>query len=425
MHTKLLKKRVIYQNQFLYTSSNAVGPHFLSGAESDPDGTLRNSDNAIKPLIRVQSLDYGFKTNFLRINEYGQAANVSSASLNNPDISCSFEYLLLDGYNEGCLDFITNGIYPALHPFLSNEFPLGRNLFFIFGPAGYDLIGADLASVQDRIDVVAIGNAFLTQYAITAEVGSLPRARVAFEGFNIRSYSKEIENLTLPSIEPSKNCAESNYKFSIPDVLDTNFYTTYANSYNELSLAEFSRGILPGSIRLDIDDGSLITKQNKGENSFDQGGAHVQGFTINFPLGSTRVKRMGNVFDFARVYNFPSTIEVKITAFVSELKSANLLTLLCQRKKHNIVISMHDYCSVSLCQNELKQEDASIVLYLKGAVVDAEAFNSSIDGSSKLVEISLSLSVASPESNCEEGFFMFGKSFFPSAPKIVAWGKPL
>ena len=425
MHTKLLKKRVIYQNQFLYTSSNAIGPHFLSGAESDPDGTLRNSDNALKPLFRVQSLDYGFKTNFSRLNEYGQAGNVGSVSLNNPDISCSFEYLLLDGYNERCLDFIINGIHSALHPFVSNQFPLGKNLFFISGPAGYDLIGVDLGSVQDQIDVVAIGNAFLSQYAITAEVGSLPKARVAFEAFNIRSFSKEIQNLPLPSIEPAKNCAESNYKFSIPDVLDTTSYESYANSYNEISLSELSQGILPGSIRLDIDDGSLITKQNKGENSFDQGGAHIQGFTINFPLGSTRVKRMGNVFDFARVYNFPSTIEVKITAIVSELKSANLFSSLCKSKKHNIVISMHDHCSVSLCENKLKQEDASIILYLRGALIDTEAFNSSVDGSSKLVEISLSLPVASPDSNCDEGFFMFGKSFFPSSPKIVAWGQPL
>ena len=422
--------RVNYQNQFLFISEDAVGSHFTDGSLSDPDDVMRNTSwtsdqgNKLKPLIRVQSLEYGFKTNYSSINQFGQAGRIGAAVINNPDIYFNFEYLLLDGFNERNSDFIVDGDRPALSRYLSADFQLGKNLFLIVGPDNYDLVNQDLKNIENDISVVGIGNAFLTQYAITAEVGSLPKARMSFEGFNIRSY-KGVSNLTIPSIDPTRDCADLDYKFSIPDIGDTLSYETIGETYNQIDLASLSTGLTPGGINVSLDDGGIISRQNKDDFSFLGGAAHIQGFTINIPLGATRMNRMGHHFEFARAYNFPSTMQIKFTAFVSELKESNLFTALCKKKKHNLIITMHDYCGIISCGSELKQEDAHVAFYIKDALLDSESFESSIQASAKLVELSFSVAMADPTQNCHEGFFMFGKSFFPEIPKIVAWGRPL
>ena len=425
------KHRINYQNQFVYISEHAVDSHFTDGSISDPDNTKRNfpwtahAGNKLRPLIRIQSLDYGLNTNFTPVNQFGQAGRFDFASIESPDVYFNFEYLLLDGFNEGSANFIVDGERPALTRYLNSEFKLGKNIFLVIGPTNQDLINKDLSTIEDDINVVGIGNAFLTQYAVTAEVGSLPKARMSFEGFNVRSYNG-IKNLNLPSIDPTKHCANLDYKFSIPDVGDTLSYQSIGGDvYNEIDLREHSRTLVPGNIKISLDDGSLITKQNKKDFVVGEGSANIQGFSINIPLGVTRIGRVGNTFDFARPYNFPSKIDIVFTALVSELKDSNLFNEICSRNEHNLVIYMHDFCSITSCDGELKQEDASVVFYFKKAILDSESFNSSIAASGKLVEVKFSVSMTDPSKDFDEGFFMFGKSFFPDIPKIIAWGNPL
>ena len=427
---QLGKYKVNYQNQFLYISEHAVAPHFTDESMSDPDNSRRNrpwtnaAGNKLRPLIRVQSLNYGSKTNFIPVNQFGQASRVDFASLNTPDIYFNFEYLLLDGFNESSANFIIDGIQPALSRYLTNDFKLGKNIFLVVGPPNYDLINQDLLSIEDDISVVGIGNSFLTQYAITAEVGSLPKARMSFEGFNIRSY-KGVSNLTVPSIDPIEDCADLDYKFSLPDIGDTLSYESIGDVYNQIELKEHSRTVTPGTIKVSLDDGGIITQQNKEDFLVGQGTANIQGFSVNIPLGVTRMSRMGHNFEFSRSYNFPSKMDITFTALVSELKESDLFSELCKNKKHNLVISMHDFCSVTTCGGKLKQEDAHVAFYFKGALLDSESLSSSIESSAKSVEVTFSLPMSDPHTNLDEGFFMFGKSFFPEIPKIIAWGNPL
>ncbi len=331
---------------------------------------------------------------------------------------------MLDGFNERSLDFMIDGKRPALTRFLSNDFSFGKNIFLITGPPNLDLIGKDLLSISDDINVVGIGNAILSQYALTAEVGSLPKARMSFEGFNIQSYQGCL-NLPVPSIDPYKQCGRPDYKFSIPDIGDTLSYETIGDKYNEIVFKDHTKGIHPTAINVSLNDGSIISSQNHNNPHHSTGSAHIQGFTVNVPLGSTRMNRLGNAFELARFYNFPSKIELKFKAFLSELKSSNLLDELCKTKKHNLTITMHDFCSITHCEGSLQQVDAHVSFLFKGAVLDSEAFESSINSSAKTVEVSFSLPMVDPLSNKDEGFFMYGKSFFPSVPKILAWGNPL
>lgn len=428
MKNKSSKHRVNYQNQFIYTSPDALDPHFNHGLTLDPDNDHRNihwsepNGNSIRQLHRIQSLNYGFDINNIELNQFGQVGRFDFAIIDTPNVNFEIEYLLSDGYNERALDFIVDNRAPALSHYIVNDFPYGKNFFIAIGPDGSDMIGANLEGKD--VDVVGLGNCFLTQYAVSAEVGSMPKARAVYEAFNIRSY-KGISNLPIPSVNPIGNCNDPEHRFSIPDTYDSFTYPTIGDKFNEIELANSSRGVLPGGIQISLDDGGILAKQSKSDFVFGEGAAHIQGFSFNIPFSTTRIQRLGHAFEFARVYNFPSKIEIKFTALLSEFKHSNLFEELCGKKYHNLVISMHDFCNLSLCAGNLLQEDAHVSFYFKNAMLDTESLSNSIGDSGRLVEVSFSMPISDPNLSTHEGFYMFGKSFFPKRPKIIAWGHPL
>ena len=434
-HQKRVNHRVNYQNQFLYCSLEGSDSHFANGAHKDVDGTLRNTHwtepggNLVKQLHRIQSIDYGLKTNILDLNQFGSAGRYDTAVSTSPEVSINFEYYLADGFNEQNLGFITDGKIPTLSRFLEAENYRGSNLFLAIGPDGHDIILSDLAQKEHLMSVIGVGNAYLNQYAVTAEVGKVPRARMSFDALNIRSYKGQIQNLPVPSID-SRNVCKSmypDYHFSIPDTYQSFVYPKI-NGLESFDFQENSKGVSSNGIRIFLDDGALITKQR---GAFDDplcnidGAAHLQGFSINASLPNTRLHRIGELLEVSRQVDFPAKVEVRFTAIVSELKQSNLYYELCHNKTHNIVIAIDDHCSVESHHGQLSQSTSQIVFYFKKAQLDTEAFQSAVEGTaSKIVELSFTTPIADPMI-CDEGFFMFGKSFFPEAPKIVAWGHPL
>lgn len=432
MSYKTKHHRINYQNQFVYISPQATESHFNDGSSFDPDGLKRNlhwstvNGNAVRQLHRIQSLDYGFKVNNVDVNQYGQAGKVSSVPIGTPDVYINFEYLFADGYNELVSGFKVDGITLALYDFLSANIPFGQNLFIAVGPDGHDIIGSDLSLANPPVSVVGIGNAFLTQYAFTAEVGSMPRARLSYEGFNISTHDSGVENLPLPSLDLANQSACSPYKFSLPDTFDSFSYPGIGNQFNEVLFHNNSPGVSPAGIKISLDDSGLLSETTSSENKKNIKAAHIQGFTFNAPLPTVRINRLGSFYEYNRVYQFPNKIEVKCVANLSELKEANLVDHLCKKDFHNVVISLHDICNLDLCDGNLHQRDAHLSFYFKKAILDTESFQSSVDSQAKTVELTFSLDYTDPESTpTDEGFYIYGKSFFPERPKILAWGHPL
>jgi len=432
MSYKTKHHRINYQNQFIYISPQATKSHFNDGASFDPNDFKRNihwsefNGNSVRQLHRIQSLDYGFKVNNVDINQYGQAGKIGSAPLGTPDVYINFEYLFADGYNELVSGFKVDGVTLALYDFLSSNIPLGQNIFIALGPDGHDIIGSNLSQSNPPVSVVGIGNAFLTQYAFTAEVGSMPRARLSYEAFNIRTYDSGVSNLPLPSLDTTTQSTCLPYQFSLPDTFDSFTYPGIGNKFNEVLFHNSSPGVSPAGIKISLDDSGLIAETTSSEKKTNPKSAHIQGFTFNVPLPTLRLNKLGNFYEYNRVYNFPNKIEVKCVANLSALKENNLVDHLCRKDFHNIVISLHDICNLDLCEEKLHQRDAHLSFYFKKARLDTESFQSSVDSQAKTVELTFSLDYTDPESTpSDEGFYIYGKSFFPERPKILAWGHPL
>lgn len=421
------RNRVNYGNEFLYTAFDATGYHFNDETKEDPDCSLRNipwtdcSGNLIRQLHRIQSINYGFGLTFKDVNEFGKLARKHRVAIEAPDVTIDFEYYLADGYNEQVMGFVVDGETQATYKHLIANNKGGMNFFVGVAPEGREVIGANLEYEEERRRVIGIGNSFLSQYAVTAELGSIPRARVSFDAFNLRSYHGAC-NLPVPSLDIKNDFCQPDLKFSLPDTYESFVYEKL-QGLEDIVYEDGAGGLQTGDIKIDLDDGAFFSKQVSGLNNYNDGGAHIQGFTINMSLSTTKLQRLGRSFSFARAHEFPSLIQVQVQAIVSELKETFLWGEICKNKKHNLVLRIDDCRSLSECDGNLVPHTANMIYYLRGAILDNESFDSSVSDN-KIVNLNFSVPVGGADDK-DDGMFIFGKSHFPDRPALLAWGKPL
>ena len=442
---KSFRSRTTYANEAIYVSKSATGYHFANNTLSDPNCTLRNipysgcSGNLVRQLSRIQSINYGFTINRVDANQFGQSARIASPMITSPDINLDFEYLLSDGYNEGLMDFVINGEHSTFSNHIEGAGGLGLNFFITTVEEGHDVIGHNLSKGVSSCNppeknVVGIGNAHLTQYAVTAQVGQIPKARVSFDGFNMRSYTGTC-NLPVPSLDPGRSALHgecSDVKFSIPDVyksFDCNCEPDYMEHF---VTCDGTTALRPGDILVDLQRGGLMSEQLSG---FDErsnearSSAHIQGFTINVPLGNTRINRIGRHVEFARTINFPINADIEINALVGNLREAGVQDVLFNvngtcRPKLDLTF-MFNVCGGAVCDNvkPFQQIESSMIFTIKGAVLESEGFNSSISDN-KMVSLKFTAPIGS-EDDTLRGFFVSGRCHMDERPNILSFGQPL
>jgi hypothetical protein len=427
VNAKRNRSRTIYQNELIYTHLNATGYHF-NGVKEDTYNAYRNlpfhspNGNQVRQLHRIQNINYGFTMNRKDVNTFGQAARIDSVATENPSVFLNFEYILADGYNESVCGFVTDGLAQCVTKHLMGDFKAGQNFFIVTGPQGHDIIGAPLDNFKDGINVMGIGNCFLNQYAVTASVGALPRAKLSYEAYNIKSYST-IYNNYIPAIDTQAQNPCPDIKFSIPDTFESFTYPKLVG-LNDIEYQNSSKGITPASIRLFLDDPALLSTHALKDGKAQHGNAIIQGFTINMPLPNTKLSGLGRTFEVARVPNYPATVSIKITAILAELKrDVALYQRLCSKDFHEIYITMHDHCAIDACGPELTQSSAQITFRLKKVVLMSEGLEHSVNDPHRTVELDFNCQISGPE-DLNSGFFIWGKSFFPDMPRILAWGHP-
>jgi len=152
-----------------------------------PSWSGQTGSKSLKLLKRVQSSAISISNPVSRAKQVGSADFAFEKYVAAPEITVDLSYLITDNSNELILGMNATGN----EGFLKNLSVTGqdRNLFFVLT----DEDGADADDLTDMIgnDIFALGNAFLTNYSINAEVGSIPNASVSFSCINMvfQSYS--------------------------------------------------------------------------------------------------------------------------------------------------------------------------------------------------------------------------------------------
>ena len=362
------RKRVIYQSEYAF-----AGPSPASGLHYHASGVA--SGNFINELTRVQSVGHSFTVNRQDVNQFGQLAAISREIVEAPTVSVDLNYLVTNGGNESKIGLNIGGAVSAISGLLNGTTD-ERNLFLLTVGEGADAVGN---SNRSNHEVVAIGNAFLSNYSVEGAVGQLANASVTFEGLNI-NYELNSSGNQIPAIEPETGSEITGVNYILP--------VPSGSTAGEIS------AIRPGDIEL-----TLSTAL--GADVSGDGKAHLQSFSLSAPIAREPLDRLGSRFPFSREITFPVTITLNATANVATLEAGKLTDLICEDESYDLSITMREpSCSGVASSNVALRFD------LKGAKLDSQSFTSSI-GANKSVDLTWSAQIGGPE-DLVNGLFISG-----------------
>jgi hypothetical protein len=409
------KNRVTYNCQGIYIGpSPSSGDHFI-----DVNGNLNNTTdystgnfNLIKRISRVTNLSYQITLPREEIKQIGKSTIAAHPIINNPNIALDFEYYPNGIVNEARLGFNINTfdknlnkniyqnnfdafIFSGLNVYQENILPTGRpfwpgnnrsckNIFATITKQDNkdEIITHDTGKQINFVDnnVIAFGDAYITNYSTTCSVGNLPKVNTSFISDNVVFYTSS-SGQSIPSINPKNGLNFSGKKFVIPNEADV----------QDLFV------IAPGDITVDIQktgNGTQTLMDNIADLGIKFSDIKLQNYSINIPFEREDLNSIGYKAPSIRRLNFPVKVDLKFSAVVGEESNANLRDILINDDKYNITIKMK------------KNLNPEIIRYdFKNAFLENFNYNSSV-GQNRIIDFSLTTYCAPDD--ISQGFFISG-----------------
>lgn len=384
------------------------GNYNLSNNAALPDWDIAP---AVRQLNRVQSANYSFTINRQDVNQFGQLSRIDSVAIEPPTVSLDFSYYLTNGSNEKLMGFnledfasLDNGTAVNFVKTDKQEDDYaGRNYFILTTKQGTDAVNNSVFDTYGDSDdnlasTIALGNGYVTNYAVEASVGGMPTANVTVEGLNLKSDSG-FHNIDIPAVNNERGTPIQGVQFSLPTpvsgVLNDGATDPTLGDADKLSgQADGFSCLRPGDIEMHLgtDGGSaLMNTMPDGTPPTDHkiGSCHVQSFSIELPLSRTPLQRLGTPYAYTRPLDFPITVNVSVSAIVSDLKNGNVSDHLFNFANHDLQFILRE-----------PQADGkgpiAMAFFVKGAQLEGESFSSSI-GDNKSVDITFSCQIGGPE----------------------------
>jgi len=306
----------------LVYASNDVLVSDAPGAR-DQEGTY-----SLKRLDVVQSTSITIENSLSRKKQIGYGDFLYNTNLMPPNVSAEVSYLSRDNSNELILGLNASGIgiYSGL-----DQTGKDRNLFFIFD-TGADLRNvSELTNYNNQIQVMGVGNSFVTNYSCQASIGSIPSATVSFVGSNInfQNYQYPLNPSTrkIPSLESGKL---TNYKYLIAS--DNFDKSNYISNYSQSS--DFIR---PGDIVLELEDSTT----GIGGVKFVSSG-NIQNYQIEVPFERQDLNGFGSDYPYERKLQYPNLGSVAMSVIFDGFNVGIQTGVNFQNRDYNFSIKLKD-----------------------------------------------------------------------------------
>lgn len=196
---------------------------------------------SLKLLKRIQSSSISISNPVTRSKQIGSSDFAFEKYIQTPVIEVGLDYICSDNSNELLLGLNATGNEGILKNLSSAA--QDRNLFFILTDTNSDDAHALTQMVGN--DIFSIGNSFLTNYSLTAEVGSVPKTSVSFSSLNMtfQTYNGTGTNgSALPAINLTNGIKSSEtYMLTGASMIPENYLTNQNLKANALK---------PGDIEL-------------------------------------------------------------------------------------------------------------------------------------------------------------------------------
>lgn len=400
----MAKNRVIYQTEALYAgNAPATGVQFDSN----------NKTSNIKPLVRVQSINYGYSLNRRDVNQFGELAAIDRILLESPTVNLDFSYLNSTFYNEKVLGFYVNSGhgYSSAISNIINKTEDDRNYFIKTVSEGVDAHGFGGSGTNAQF--ISIGNGFISNFSTEASVGDFPRTTVSVEGLNMLFQTAK-DNTTSnagffasgnmnfsgviidnPAVNPVDGSRMTGYALVPMSRSNAQGYTTYTGSGN----LDFYPGIYsvsalrPGDVTLDFWTAGTQTSLNEAGPTISD--AKIQSYNLNFALSRDPLEKLGSKYAFAREIRFPVSVNLSVEANVGDLTTGNLVDMVSTDASYDVRIGI----------KHPQSGNVRIMEYtLRNAKLDSQSYTSSI-GPNKAVTLNFSSQIGGPLQTTKGLFF--------------------
>lgn len=355
--------RKIYQVEALFVGPTpASGAHFSSG---------NSGTNLLNQIHRVQTANDSLSITRQDVNQFGQLAAIDRVILENPSVTLDFSYLVTNAGNEANLGLVVDGSASAISG-LMNGVSDEKNYFILSVPEGNDAIG--YAGSSSTPGVIGFGNGFITSYSTEGSVGNFPRATVNVQAFN---YKVDIgsENNDSPAVNPVNGLAITGYLYSVPAAVS--------------GVSGQSSVIKPGDITVDI----------SGTIGYSLSDLKIQSYNFSVNLNRQPIQKLGSVFPFARVIQFPINATLQVQAQVGDFQEGNLADVLCNDQEQNLKVTLRKPACSGFGA-------VAVVYELRGAKLDSQQTSASI-GPNNTITLNYTAPIGGPN-DVVHNFFISG-----------------
>lgn len=418
------RNRIIYNSQSVF-----IGPAPSSGFHYiDVSGNLSNTGdyNLVRPLNRVQSLDYSFIPEYIEVKELGKRGLVSRPIINHFSTELTFDYLQRGIINELRMGFFSNYVsgdgsdafysnnfsvslisgfvtrdfvQPTTQPYWPYNYRDKRNIFVVTTAEGVDVYRtewAETAPEAQSYNVFAFGDCYLNSYQARAAINSFPVASVGYVCENLEVIGSG-SGCQIPALSSQSGNLIPNKIFSIPSSFEGNDLVSV---------------LLPGDIRLSFSSTPALTgvsalygtgySRSDYNNVYNLGVSFsdikIQNYDINLDLNRKALNGIGYKIPSDRIVTFPVYANIKIGGIVGDLLTGNIRNLFNQNDDYNLTIRLNNPSTASKSgvgvQYDFKRAKFNGISY-DGAIGPAEQFN-------------MSFTTEIDPDDLSKGFFMSG-----------------
>ena len=305
-------------------------------AVSQPPANSDNTSN-LTGLKRVQSASVNFAFARERFKQIGSPDYVGQVQLKNADIGLDIDYFYSNGTNEAIMGLNVNGEDGTALKYIKKE-NQDRNYYILMGTGDND--SPNTAEIfKNKFNIMALGNVFLSSYALSASVGSAVSVSSSLSAYNVvmNEYNDSTNGETIPAIDttkvgPGAPVLDKNYKitssvFQNTTNRDGNIHAAFTAGDIELILANVNE---PG---IEFTGSSPVRS------------ATITSMQVGFVIERTDLYGLGSMYPYGKRAVLPILGTLNFSALATEFTSGNLNTFLSGENNYNFTFNIKDNCS--------------------------------------------------------------------------------
>jgi hypothetical protein len=435
---------------------NSVGLFLTETSEDDPYKTQ------VSFLNRIQSAEISIDVSRVDVQHIGSEDFLDRKIVSAPEINVSFEYLLTDGYEEkvvGINQEYSPTIYteefgvidnpePAASGTIHNQLQDNKSLFMVVGEEQFDLTGyANRPQGFSGLNIISIGNCFITNYSVSASVGDMAKANVSMVASNIEysciddnhAWFQPLEELSALLREIDQNDTDFVHLQTDKKVLlEDGHQEELTAGLGDPSLDLPNKGLKkeigihfepkhykapisampPGAIHVKIrnlDSGGPILNE-LGDEDCIEGYAHIQTFDVNVPFERENLQGFESMHVYGRKMKYPQIGNISFSILPSAFKNGEISQIFCEDNFYEIELKFNNQCNFGCLPSEAK--DTHMIFRINNAKLDGYSLSQSI-GSFQAFNCNFSFGVSR-----NNGVFIYGtyenERLFPCGPTMYS-----